>query len=306
MVPAPPTIGVLARDSAATCFIATRSVLARAPGTSATGPEDLRGWIRLERFDTGDSADAKLVDSDGFTLDAAWHRTGDSITVRGANDFVTIEMRLGVAQSTALGTMHASSDAALERDSTGKLREFRRTGTIRFAKAGCDSMPSPARVAAIDVLPQIAPRPGIRFDPSTLRKGTSVGALVLDSIVVHQAVVESTHVGTARFRGEIQLRGWTMRHPDPDAYRVFTCFEADSSSAARLPRWSGDERRAWFCFSNRTEAAQALGPPSEGVPATIVVDQFTIHRGLSDEVNSARFVRIVRPGRDEHASNGAR
>jgi hypothetical protein len=39
-----------------------------------------------------------------------------------------------------------------------------------------------------------------------------------------------------------------------------------------------------------------LGPPSEGVPATIVIDQFTIHRGHSDEVNSARFVRLVRRG----------
>ena len=111
--------------------------------------------------------------------------------------------------------------------------------------------------------------------------------------------MDSTHVGTARFRGEIELRGWTMRHPDPDAYRVVTCFEADSSSAARLPRWRGDERRAWFCFSNRAEAAQALGPPSEGVRATIVVDQFTIHRGMSDEVNSARLVRLVRRGQDD-------
>ena len=192
--------------------------------------------------------------------------------------------------------MRASSDAALERDSAGKLREFRRNATIRLAQAACDSMPNQAGVAAIDVLPQVAPRPGIRFNPATLRKGTSVGALVLDSISVRQAVVDSTHVGVAHFRGEIQLSGFTMRHPDPDANRVFTCFEADSSSAARLPRWRGDERRPWFCFSNRAEAAQSLGPPSEGVPATIVIDQFTIHRGMSDEVNSARFLRLVRRG----------
>ncbi len=291
---ASPTIGILTRDSAATCFVASRSVLARAPGTSAAGPANLTGWIRLEPTVSSDSADARLIDSDGFTLDAFWRRKGDSIAVKGANDFITIEMRLRVAGSSALGTIHARSDAALERDSTGQLREFRRDEAIKLSGAACDSMPNPAGVAQIDVLPNVAPRPGIRFNPATLRKGANVGALVLDSITVRQAVVDSTPVGMARFRGEIELHGWTMRHPDPDAYRVVTCFEADSSSAARLPRWKGDERRAWFCFSNRADAARALGPPSEGRPATIVVDQFTIHRGLSDEVNSARFVRIVR------------
>jgi hypothetical protein len=33
-------------------------------------------------------------------------------------------------------------------------------------------------------------------------------------------------------------------------------------------------------------------PPFE-VQATVVIDRFTIHRGLSDEVNSARFVRVA-------------
>jgi hypothetical protein len=127
-----------------------------------------------------------------------------------------------------------------------------------------------------------------------VKDGTNVGALVLDSITVRRALADSAYVGTARFSGAIELSGWTLRNPDPDLYRVLTCFEADSSSAARLPRWSGDERRAWFCFSNRAEAARAIGPPSEGVGVTIVVDQFTIHRGLSDEVNSARFIRLVR------------
>ena len=242
-----------------------------------------------------DSASAKLIDSDGFTLDAAWRRIQDSLIVGGANDFVKIEMRLRLADSAARGTLKAHSDAALERDSAGKLREFSRSSPIRFRQAPCDSMPMEAGTAAIDVVPHGTPRPGIRFDPSKVRRGSSIGLLVVDSIAARQAVAaDSLYVGTARFRGTIELRGWTMRHPDPDAYRVVTCFEADSSSAARLPRWEGDERRAWFCFSNRAAAAQALGPPSEGVPATIVIDQFTIHRGLSDEVNSARLVRLVR------------
>ena len=300
--PRVPTIGILTRDSVATCFVANQSVLARAPNTAAAGPANVRGWIQLDQASAGDSAPARLIDSDGFAIDASWSRVADSIVVTGSNDFVTIEMRLRVVDSVARGSIHASSDAALERDSAGKLREFRRNATIRLVQAACDSTPNPEGVAAIDVLPQVAPRPGIRFNPATLRKGARVGALVLDSISVRQAVVDSTHVGVAHFRGEIQLRGWTMRHPDPDAHRVFTCFEADSSSAARLPRWKGDERRPWFCFSNRAEAAQSLGPPSEGVPATIVIDQFTIHRGMSDEVNSARFVRLVGRGGGDQSS----
>lgn len=283
----------LRQDSVAACFAGDRSVLARAPGSVGAPASKIDGWIRLDQF-TSDSASAKLIDSDGFTLDAVWRRNADSLVVAGFNDFVRIEMRLRVVGSAARGTLTAHSDAALERDSAGKLREFSRSGTIRFRQAPCDSMPKEAGAAAIDVVPHGTPRPGIRFDPSRVRSGSSVGTLVIDSIVSRQVVGDSTYVGTARFRGAIELSGWTMRHPDPDAYRVVTCFEADSASAARLPRWAGDERRAWFCFSNRVEAARALGPPSEGIQATIVVDQLTIHRGLSDEVNSARFVRLVR------------
>lgn len=294
----------LSLDSSAACFVAEQSVLARAPNTAAPGPENLRGWIQLFQFGLRDSSAARLVDSDGSSLEAFWRGSADSIVVQGANDFVTIQVRLRIRDSAARGSLQARSDAALERDSSGKLREFERSGTIDLVHASCDSMPKPAGTAAIDVLPGGSERPGIQFNPSTIRHGTSVGLLVLDSITVRQAVVDSTYVGTAQFRGEIQLRGWTMRHPDPDASRVVTCFEADSSSAARLPRWRGDERRAWFCFSNNAEAVEALGPPSEGVRATIVVDQFTIHRGLSDEVNSARLVRLVRRGPQDQASAG--
>lgn len=290
---------VAVRDSArtrSTCYISDRSVLARAPYTEAPGPSGLRGWIQLEEARTTDSAAAKLVDSDGFALDATWRSVGDSIVVAGFNDFVTIEMRLHRTATRAIGTLKAHSDAGLERDSTGKLREFRRALEVTFRQAACDSMPLEAGGAAIDVLADGTSRPGIRFDPSKARPGTRVGALVIDSIDARRTAVDSTYVGSARFRGSMELSGWTLRHPDPDLYRMVTCFEADSTSAAHLPRWSADERRAWFCFVNRPEAARALGPPSEGVPATIIIDRFTIHRGLSDEVNTARFVRLVRRG----------
>ena len=270
------------------CFVAAQSVLARAPDSTGVAH---RGWIRLEHFTSADSGAAHLVDADGSALDAAWRRWGaDSVLVAGFNDFVRIEMRLRHGDSAARGTLQASSDAVLERDSSGRLREFRRASAITLDQARCDSMPAPAGGAAIDVLSHGTPRPGIRFDPADVRRGTRIGALSVDSIEFRRTP-DSTLVGTARFLGEIALGGWTMRHPDPDAYRVVTCFEADSTSAAQLPRWAGDERRPWFCFSNHAEAARALGPPSDGVRATIVIDRFTIHRGMSDEVNSARFLR---------------
>jgi hypothetical protein len=282
-------------DSVPACFMAATSVLARTPGNAGVPDSGVTGWIRLDQFNT-DSASAKLVDSDGFALDAVWRRAADSLIVTGFNDFVRIEMRLGIDDSTARGTLRAHSDAALERDAKGKLREFRRQSAISLRQTSCDSIPKQAGTAAIDVLPHGTPRAGIRFDPTKVTPGQSVGALVLDSIATRFVSMDSTWVGTARFRNEIELSGWTLRNPDPDLYRQLTCFEADSSSAARLPRWQGDERRAWFCFSNRAEAARALGPPSEGIPATIVIDRFTIHQGHSDEVNSARFVRLVRRG----------
>src|SRR5687768_11881196 len=130
-------------------------------------------------------------------------------------------------------------------------------------------------------------RPGIRFHPATLRPGTSVGELVADSLIVDGPGIDSSYYGVAWFRGQIELSGWTLRHPDADQHNVALCFEADSASAARLPRWLGDERRPWFCFGNRAVAARALGPPSEGIPATIVIERFAIWRGGSDEVNNA-------------------
>jgi hypothetical protein len=294
--PAAATASGPASDSTTACFVAEQSVLARAANANTPGPADLRGWIRLKQFGVTDSAGATLMDSDGFALDAAWQRTGaDSFVVAGFNDFVRVEIRLRETESGARGMLRASSDAALERDSSGKLREFRRTSRIHLSRAPCEGAPAAAGGAAIDVVAHGTPRPGIRFDPSTLQRRARIGTLIVDSIDARQAL-DSTWVGTAWFRGRVRLSGWTLRHPDPDLYRIVTCFEADSTSASQLPRWSGDERRAWFCFANRVEAARALGPPSEGMPATIVIDRFTIHRGLSDDVNSVRFVRLVRRG----------
>lgn len=135
-------------------------------------------------------------------------------------------------------------------------------------------------------------RPGIRFDPDTLAAGARVGGLVLETVRSVDPAA-GRDAASASFRGEITLTGQTLRHPDDDLAVVSVCFEADSASAARMPRWEGDERRPWFCFSNRAEATRLLAAPGEIVTASVVIDRFTIYYGVSDEVNSARLVRVL-------------
>jgi hypothetical protein len=132
---------------------------------------------------------------------------------------------------------------------------------------------------------------GIRFDPAAVGRGSSIGNLTIDSIAATPTALDSSLVGTARFAGELILAGRIMAHPDPELQAL--CFEADSGSAQRMPRWAGDTRRSWFCFSNREEAAGMIGSTAPGKSLTVVIDRFTIHRGMSDEVNSARLVRVV-------------
>lgn len=133
---------------------------------------------------------------------------------------------------------------------------------------------------------------GVVFDPSQIKPGDSIAGLVVEKISATRTVMDSTYVGTAAFRGEVELTGSTMRHPEADAASE-VCFGADSASAARLPRWSGDRRRAWFCFWNKDAAARALGPARTERRARIVIANFVIHRNLTDAVNAARLVRLV-------------
>lgn len=161
---------------------------------------------------------------------------------------------------------------------------------------GADSLAladSPARDSMISPPRQVLTGnrvAGILFDPRAIKPGARIGAMTLDSITIRTAY-DSTRLGTAVFSGTVELSGAKFPHFESDSDAL--CFEADSASAARLPRWEGDERRSWFCFSNRAGAVRALGPPGDSARATIVIDRLTIHRGMSDEVNSARFVRAV-------------
>jgi hypothetical protein len=127
---------------AARCFLAPESVLARKPGTVAPGPAELTGWIRLDPGPSPDSGGARLLDSDGRSLGATWRRVlPDSVVVIAFDDFLRVEMRLAVRDSSATGSATAHSDAALERDSAGRSSEFRRTWTVAATRASCDRLP---------------------------------------------------------------------------------------------------------------------------------------------------------------------
>ena len=133
-------------------------------------------------------------------------------------------------------------------------------------------------------------RPGIRFDPATVAVGQRIGVLTVDSVSVSPAFNDSVLVGTVRFAGELTLTGSVMAHFDADAQDAPSCFEADAAGAATMPRWSGDERRPWFCFSNAAEAVRLFDGAKAGEVLTVTIREFTIHRGFSDQVNAAELV----------------
>jgi hypothetical protein len=112
-------------------------------------------------------------------------------------------------------------------------------------------------------------------------------------VAISPALGDSTLVGTVRFAGVLVLRGTSRRHFEADVRAATYCFEADATSAATMPRWAGDTRRPWFCLSNVATAQRLLGEPSEGVALTLTIREFTIHRGFSDQVNSAELVAVA-------------
>ena len=131
----------------ARCYRSDASVLL-GPSRGGTSEGSPPGWIRLES-PGADTGAARLTDSGGAGLHAAWSRTpGDSIHVAGFDDFLRVEMRLVVGDSQLTGTAVATSDADVERDTAGRLQDLRRTWQVTARQAPCDSMPARALDAA--------------------------------------------------------------------------------------------------------------------------------------------------------------
>ena len=179
------------------------------------------------------------------------------------------------------------------------MRTLRHLATIAFCCGAVTACRAPDRgavgesAAAPDPDPAGAARAriGVIFDPLAVHPGDTVAGLVVTRAEVQRAAADSTAVGTVAFEGELSIAGRLIPHFDPDAAASAVCLEADSGSAARMPRWAGDRRRAWFCFTNPARARATLGETTDSAEVLrIRVADFTIHRGLSDQVNSARFV----------------
>lgn len=181
----------------------------------------------------------------------------------------------------------------------GLLGCERGAGRVTDSAASADSL---SRANSVDPAGAARASLGVVFDPLATRVGDSVAGLSVARVEVRRAAVDSTPVGTITFRGILLLEGQVVPHFDSEARTsdggAPVCFEANARSAARMPRWRGDRRRPWLCFTNTDAARRALGPDTPGAAGMpererrIRIDDFTINRGLTDEVNSARLVGV--------------
>ena len=70
--------------------------------------------------------------------------------------------------------------------------------------------------------------------------------------------------GFKHYKGEVTLTGTYSRNLDPEYLEYMgdgICFESDQKSSAHIPRPKGDERIAWFCFSNFEQAKKTFKLP---------------------------------------------
>ena len=67
-----------------------------------------------------------------------------------------------------------------------------------------------------------------------------------------------------QYKGDVTLTGTYLRTLDPEYLEYMgdaICFEPDKKSSALIPRPKGDERIAWFCFSNFEQAKKTFKLP---------------------------------------------
>ena len=125
----------------ARCYQSPTSTLGRVPN-DAGGVEVGPGWVRLDGASGADSGAATLVDSDGASLTGTWRQiAGDSVHLTAFNDFLRVELRALPSGAGLAGSLQARSDASLERDSTGQLREMNRRRELTARAVPCDSIP---------------------------------------------------------------------------------------------------------------------------------------------------------------------
>jgi len=122
------------------CYRSPESVLLGPIDTASRQNGKPPGWLWIRGLPAADSGAVELVDAEGATLRGSWRRASpDSLSVVAADDFLRVQLRLAFSDSTVAGEAVAMSDADVERDASGRLRDFRREWTFTAARAPCDS-----------------------------------------------------------------------------------------------------------------------------------------------------------------------
>ena len=100
----------------------------------------------------------------------------------------------------------------------------------------------------------------------------------------------------------MSLEGTFERRTDAYSRQVLgdaVCFIPDPKFEKAIPRPAGDDRRAWFCFSNLAAAMKGFALPAgrracgmRGT-ASIVVSDYVVSREGGESVDKARLERVL-------------
>ena len=131
------------------------------------------------------------------------------------------------------------------------------------------------------------------FDPTKVQpKDVVVGMEVVSNNT--EVSGEFGAAGIVQFSGRATVSGVYEIVVDADS-RSWVQFHVDDDSLGRLPRISNDTLRAvWFVFNNYDTARTAFGTGASSGRATIVIDNYRIHRAQTDAFNTADLVMLVR------------
>jgi len=131
------------------------------------------------------------------------------------------------------------------------------------------------------------------FDATKARAG--------DKIVGMEIVFNDTELagafgpaGIIQFSGRATVSGVYRVVVDADP-RTWVEFSVDEESIGKLPRMTHDtDRDVWFVFNNQAKALDAFGVSAKSGRATIIIDNYRIHRAETDAFNTADLVRVIR------------
>jgi hypothetical protein len=116
--------------------------------------------------------------------------------------------------------------------------------------------------------------------------------LVLSSLGANAIARENTFSGHYEYRTDEESLDIIGRQ---------VCFFPSEPSARQVPRFAGDKRHPWFCFSNSEAAAKMLGfrlkAPAKGCgirgDATVTVSDYVLYTKEGDGNDAATLRAVV-------------